>query len=169
MPSKEKIALDSHAERRTDGHHLCQTERPPFGFTQISQAEQCVAVGIELGRKPDSRTEWIENLTTDTWSVSGSPPLASKRSRISGSGGSCRPPVHAALGLVVSWQEAENPGRLTRLGGGADNGAIVLAQHLEVGARNVVIAGPSARLVLSAEERAYLEEQVRCRSANEQQ
>ncbi|AMA60094.1 hypothetical protein BCCGELA001_30235 [Bradyrhizobium sp. CCGE-LA001] len=52
MPSKR--VLDSHIEWQADCHHLCQAERPQFGFAEIGQTERRVAVGVELGPKPDA-------------------------------------------------------------------------------------------------------------------
>lgn len=59
---EQNVALDAHAERKLQLLHLCEAESAKLGIAEIGEAEQCIAVLIELGREPGADAQRVEEL-----------------------------------------------------------------------------------------------------------
>ena len=63
-PLEVQIPLDPHAEGQPNRCHLAQRPGAELRIAQIGEAEQDVAVFVELGGKPGACAEGLKNFTT---------------------------------------------------------------------------------------------------------
>src|SRR5579875_1881293 len=54
VAGEEDVALDPHAERQDDRSKFLERETAELGKTEIGDAEERVAIGVQFGREPDA-------------------------------------------------------------------------------------------------------------------
>lgn len=57
---EEEVTFDPEAERQADRHHFGEAKRAEFRLAEVGEAEQCVAIRVEFGGKPDAFAERVE-------------------------------------------------------------------------------------------------------------
>src|SRR5579884_2465542 len=62
IAGEENVALDPHAEGQDNRSEFLDRETAQFRMAEIGEAEERVAIGVQLGRKPDAFAQRVEEL-----------------------------------------------------------------------------------------------------------